>query len=163
MSQITFGQIPNNLKIQLHSKSAEFFIQLKEIGIDSILVSNYSFNNGRGEEASITFMWKNKGESFQRIFRDLEDSNQTQDSIEPCSYFDEIVRFFKENEAGICESDPQYKNVPPSHDYGYCIHADFLSIDGESICARNTLLKEDSDHPRCKWILMIEKAYANKK
>ena len=154
--QISFGQsfTTSNLKIDVISN--EFLNQLEEKGIDSVIVANYSFNNGRGDQAKIMILWNNDGIGRQKIFQQQSGNKCKVSSIQLCSTFNEIVQFYHRYEEEIRDSEPKYQNPPPSHDYGYCISTNFLFSKIETICARNTVLREDPSHFRSQWIGLID-------
>lgn len=132
--------------------AAEFESELARKKVDTVMFAYYTFDNGRGADATQLYFWTKNGKDYVKAIRNDKKKKAKEFEIKNCPQFSKILAFYFTNIEEILGSVPE-PSMMISHNYGYFIKLDINDTEFK------TYLREESrignKHCRSEWINMI--------
>ena len=156
VSIISFGQIEQKtFDFKMDKAIAEFRTELTNKNVDTLLQAYYTFDNGRGNNATHLFLWKKNGTEYLKVIKYKKNNKFKEFPINECPELTNILDFYFKNETEIKTTDPKSK-LWISHNYGYYLKLNLNDSEYKTYL-RNEKRFDDKENLKSQWITLIDK------
>ncbi|WP_452227638.1 hypothetical protein [Lacinutrix sp. MEBiC02404] len=152
---LSFGQSElKKFDFEMDKAIYDFRAELTLKKVDTLLQAYYTFDNGRGNNATHLFFWRKNGKDSIKVIKTKKKNKFKEFPIKECSEFTNILDFYFNNETDIKATEPTSK-MWFSHNYGYFIKLNLNNSEYKTYL-RNEKRFDDKEHLKSQWINLID-------